>query len=1366
MVSPSSPGSESALPRRWQWLRSSARVAAAVVLLLWGLLLAAWLTLHWVILPHIDEWRPRIEGLASEAIGLKLSIGAIHVQSGGWVPAFELRDLRLFDRDGREALHLGRVHTALAPQSLLAMTLRFEQVLIDGARLELRRDRGGRWHVAGLDWDGHVGSGDTRARNWFLQQHEFVVRNAELHWVDESSGAAPLVLTQLDLVLRNGLRQHALRLDATPPPEWGQRFTLRGRFSQPLLAPAGEWRRWSGTLFAEFPQVDAAQLRRHLVLPLEFGEGDGALRAWLELSDGMPLRATLDFALRAVSLQLAASLQRLDLQQLQGRLDAERDAAGIRLRARDLSFLTGDGLAWPAGDLSLAWRQPQNLREPWGPSTTATGGEVAGQGLNLDTLARIAERTPLGEPLRALLASLAPRGTLDSLKARWTGALDRPTSYQVDATLSQLALRAAAEPDGASPGRPGLRQAGLQLSANERGGTARLSIEDGAIVFPGLWEQPEVALDELQATLSWRIVSAPGQAQGFEVKLSDTRLANADLKGEVEATWRSGAAEGHGRGARFPGTLDLNARLSRARAESVARYLPLGIAAVARQHVRDAVQGGSITAATFKVKGDLADFPFHSVREGELRIALQVRDLNYAFLPGRPEGKGRSAVVSPWPAVEQASGEIEFDRLAMKLNGMRGRIWGYELRDVRGGIADLAAPQKMLVLQGQGRGPAADLLRLARLAPLGARIGTVLETISVNGPSELKLDANVPLGGSLAPELRGSLQLAGNDLRLHPEWPPLLGLRGGIDFSPQGLVLRPLQARLLGGDASVEGSVGFDGALRVSAQGTATAEALRNAPQPASLAGIGSVLRGQAAWRGTWSVAEGRSDVTLQSNLVGLQIDLPAPLSKAQAATVLPLRLQLSPLAEPGSRNLDSLQFELGDLLKARFQRDVSGPEPRVQRGSVAVLDTLPPLPAAGVTASLNLGRVDVDAWQALAERGGVAAVEPAAGGYLPQTVQLRAEELRSGSRYLSHVEATLNSQRPPAEPGWKASLKADQLAGDVEYQPPRGNAPAGRVTARLQRLAVPQSEVSTVESLLSQPPQGVPALDIVVDEFELRGRKLGRLQVLAVNRQLPGRAGQREWQLDKLDLDVPEAQLRASGRWAAAGSRRMALDFKLALADSGAFLERLGAGQALRGGKGELQGQLSWAGSPLTLDYPSLEGQLRLDIDAGQFLHADPGSARLLGVLSLRSLPRRLSLDFRDLFQEGFAFDSIDGDIQVARGVAATDSLRMAGAQATVLMQGSADLRNETQDLRVLVVPNFDATGAALATMAINPAIGLGTLFAQWALREPLIAAGTSELHISGSWADPQVQRIERRLDAPAPARGDAEPRARRPPG
>ena len=57
-----------------------------------------------------------------------------------------------------------------------------------------------------------------------------------------------------------------------------------------------------------------------------------------------------------------------------------------------------------------------------------------------------------------------------------------------------------------------------------------------------------------------------------------------------------------------------------------------------------------------------------------------------------------------------------------------------------------------------------------------------------------------------------------------------------------------------------------------------------------------------------------------------------------------------------------------------------------------------------------------------------------------------------------------------------------------------------------------------------------------------------------------------------------------------------------------------------------------------------------------------DPGIAKLLGVLSLQSLPRRLTLDFRDIFQQGFAFDGIDGDVKIGQGQATTRNLRMRG--------------------------------------------------------------------------------------------------------
>jgi uncharacterized protein YhdP len=211
-------------------------------------------------------------------------------------------------------------------------------------------------------------------------------------------------------------------------------------------------------------------------------------------------------------------------------------------------------------------------------------------------------------------------------------------------------------------------------------------------------------------------------------------------------------------------------------------------------------------------------------------------------------------------------------------------------------------------------------------------------------------------------------------------------------------------------------------------------------------------------------------------------------------------------------------------------------------------------------------------------------------------------------------------------------------------------------------------------------------------------------------------------------------------------------LDFTLDLADSGAFLDRLGFAGTLKGGKGRLGGQVSWAGSPLAFHVPSLDGKLNVALDDGQFLKAGPGAARLLSVLSLQSLPRRLALDFRDVFQEGFAFDNVGGDVAINDGVASTRNLRLRGVQAVVLMEGRADLQRETQDLRVVVVPEINAGTASLAYAVINPAVGLGSFVAQYLLRKPLMAASTREFTVQGSWAEPKVERVERAPDAPLP--------------
>ncbi len=1338
--------------RPLRWTRRCMRWAVVSLLLLCTLLLAAWLTLHWAILPQLDRWRAPLEQQASKALGLKAEIGRLEAEPGAWLPALTLHDLRLSDAQGRTALRLPEVKAVLSLRSLYALELRFAQLLISKPELELRRDKSGRIFVAGLDIaEGERASDGAELADWFFSQPEFVIRQGRIRWVDEKRQAPPLELSGLDLVMRNGLLHHDVRLDATPPAAWGQALSLRGRFKQALLSRPSEFQRWSGELFADLPRADVRELRRYLDLPFELSEGDGALRAWAEIREGQPQALTLDMALRSVRMRLSPRVDVLDLGGIAGRLELRRSGAQLTLAAKQLGFELDDRLVWPRSDWSLSVTEEQ--AGPRGVSRDVTqapapggivGGELKAQHLDLDLLARIATKLPLGEQLRQLIDDIAPQGVLSELSAGWEGSLDAPRRYRARGQLQQFSMQAQAGADAVHVGRPGLDGASLRFEATERGGQAQLHIAEGSVVFPGVFEAPRIPLQRLSAQLDWRIEP---RAQGLpliELKASEVSVANEDLLGELEATWRTGSGAGVGRGGRLPGLLELNGRLSEAKAAAVWRYLPLGVGDQARHYVRDAVLDGTASNVQFRSRGDLWDFPYDRSKDGQFRISAQARDVLLAYVPSRAAREGGPAWESPWPVMERVQAELLFDRGSMSIRNGRAQVLGYELGNVHGGIKDLIHHQ-VLELEGSGRGPASELIRFVNVSPVGRWTGNALATASSNGNAGLKLNLQMPLDHVDATQIKGSVQLQGNDLRLRPDVPLLGAARGRVDFDHKGLQIVGGQAQVLGAEASFEGGSQKDGSLRFTGQGTATAEGLRRASEIGLLSRLGSFMSGQAAYRLQLGIRGGATEITVQSSLQGLGVDLPAPLRK-EADASLPLLYQ----TQAAGPQRDELRLDVGTLLHAQYQRDTSDPEaPRVLRGALAVEDRLPALPDSGVLFQARLGRVQADPWLAVeSQLMGGAAGGTGEGGYGPSRIQLQAQQLLAGGRAINKLSATLN--RADAW-SWRGTLDAEQLAGQVEW---RDNAApqGGRLFARLSRLSLPKSEADSVSQLLDKSDAQVPALDVVVDDFELRGKRLGRLEVEA-QLQGPRLPGGREWKLNRLQLKSPDATLSATGQWKAESGqsqRRTQLDWQLDVADAGKLLERMGQGQVLRNGRGKLHGQLGWQGSPLSPDYASMAGKLNVALDAGQFLKADPGVGRLLGVLSLQSLPRRLLLDFRDVFAEGFAFDSFEGDVRIERGLARSENLRMRGVQALVLMDGRADLARETQDLRVLVVPQVNAGGASLAYAAINPAIGLGTFLAQLLLRKPMAAAGTSEFHVTGTWESPKVEEVPHKGGVP----------------
>ncbi|MEY4294454.1 MAG: hypothetical protein RLY82_142, partial [Pseudomonadota bacterium] len=266
------------------------KITAALSKLLLGLAMAAWLmfglawiALHWVIVPRIGELRPRLEIETSKVLGVPVKIGGISAKSVGIIPSFELKDIALLDSAGREALKLPRILASVSPASLLHFSA--EQILIESPELNIRRDASGKLTIAGLDFskdDKNTGGG----ADWFFSQPEFAIRNGVVHWVDEMPNGAlgvppPLTLRQVDFVSRNPLNKHELRLDATPPANWGDRFSWRGLFTQSLLsADKGNLKAWSGKIFTDFSKIDVSEISRYIKLDGQSGRGVGALKAW------------------------------------------------------------------------------------------------------------------------------------------------------------------------------------------------------------------------------------------------------------------------------------------------------------------------------------------------------------------------------------------------------------------------------------------------------------------------------------------------------------------------------------------------------------------------------------------------------------------------------------------------------------------------------------------------------------------------------------------------------------------------------------------------------------------------------------------------------------------------------------------------------------------------------------------------------------------------------------------------------------------------------------------------------------------------------------------------------------------------------
>jgi len=1260
--------------------RIALRIAAALALAALVVFALTVAVLRYGVFPRIDDFREDIARSVSRASGMTVTIADVAAGWQGLRPQLALAGVRIADRRGKAAFALERADIAVSWWSLLAGDLRFSDVDLYSPAIDLRRGADGLIYLADRPLGGDAGGDEGAFADWLLAQPRLAIHNATLSWQDEKAGAPPVALRGVEIAMRKQGRRHRIGLNATPPPELAARLDVRADLA---FAHEGEAWKAAGTIYVQTDRADVARLRSHLPMPDTLKSATGGLRLWLEIEPGRVREVVADLDLRGVRAQLAQDALPLGLESLAGRVVYRAEADGFHAGTQGLRFRTASGLEAAAGVFSITLGRD---------AKGGARGEVRADGIDLKIAAALLDYLPVPREAKAQVLRFAPRGRLLDSTLVWSGESPaRATTLSVKARFEDVAVNAV----DSIPGATGLTG---ELEGDEKGGLLRIASRGFTFDAQQLFAAP-LAFDTFDAEARWKRL-----AEGLEVRVLDARLANADVALTASGTWQS-VAEKPGR--RSPGRVNLKGVVERARIPAAPGYLP-NMLAETRAWLAKSLEAGELSGGRFEIEGDLWDFPFKGGQGGR-------------FLAESPVAGGRLRYHPAWPAVDAIHGDLRLANEAIELRATRATVYETRLAKTRARIANVAADPPVLELDGEVETTGRDSVRFLRETPLVDGPGAFTRAVAIEGEARARIRLLYPLWGRDPIRVNGEYGFEGATASVGRNL-SMTGIRGTLAFTESTVSAPALAGTMFGQPAQLRITSPGDGTVLTQVEGRLDAGALAGfVPQAFSRR-----MAGATEWKAKVASGAEGTELRVESSLAGLAIGLPVPFAKA-AGEARALAVTIRHLGS----DREETRAALEGGVHARITRSGSRESPRWQ----AALKFGAPPETEPVRDGLWLygaaERFDLDAWRAALDAPAPADVAP---GAVP-ALELKGMDLAIGTLHYTGREFRQMQANLVREEGeWRGTLSSPALSGQVAYDP-RGR---GRVKARLARfqLATAREGESGPEPA-SPADDTLPDLDVVAERFDFRGRWLGRLEFAA-------RQEGADWRIDRLDITNPHARFVSSGLWRRTGAGPVTrLDLKLDSSNLNLLLAQFGHGDQVSRGEARLEGQLVWPGYPYEFAPARLSGQFRLEASKGQFARIEPGAGKLLGLLSLQSIPRRVTFDFRDVFSEGFAFDRMAGDVKLARGILVTRDFEIAGPSALVSLAGEVSLPQETQNLTLRVVPEVGEGVAIAATVLGTPVMGLTTLLLQKLLQNPLGKAVSYEYLVTGSWDNPTVTRL-----------------------
>ena len=1125
-----------------------------------------------------------------------------------------------------------------------------------------------------------------------------------LHGIPKTSGEASmgalgaLVLADVRLALNDPA--HALNLDLRIPE---LRVSNRGRITRvqgrigyadtpvpPVTLVADiDLGADAGQLYLTGDQLDLARmLSAQAPAGIRVMAGRADARLWARWQQSriddvrLILHAQDSMLAAAVPVELSTGLSVVPQTTLQS----------VQLAARWLSSAQGD---WTL-DVADARVTRNGIAYPPLRATLTRSGDAeprlqaAFSGLPLEPVASVAGLSDtLPAPLRHWLYLGNPHGELAA-----TVDFSSSEDYSVDVTLNAVGVQGVKK-------IPGIQRLDARLQGDAAGLLLSVPQQTVRLDYPHVFRQPLLMSRFVGDIIAW-----PDE-DGWNVQTPSLQFTGEGYQGEAVGSVQLPHDEGSP-------LLDVSARVSQAEVIASKLFWPVNVMPPAAvRWLDDALLDGRVTGGRLVFRGELAHWPFADL-SGRFEARAEIEDLRLAYL-------------DDWPAGEQLSLVANFINDGMHVDLQGGKAMQLAIDSATASIPTFSHAVLDLKVASHGSGPA--MLDFLRNTSIGHRYADYLSTLGIGGSGRIGFTLRVPLKHHEQLALDGKVDLVAADLD-ESAWDVHLGqATGAVNFREGGVRAPDLKVILDGHPAQLGLAIGSevadpDHALEVRLSGLLPASSV--------FAGLPEIapalqrLSGASDWRvavDVGSAGGGHSAskrVRVESDLRGTAIDLPAPLGKpADAAWLFELSLELPYAGQVFSARL-------GEVVTAQGRLPAPG-VPFAAQLQFGESDGKLTLPSHGVQISGKVAALDVGGWMEL----GAAVIDGNAGDDLFQGMRLDIGDLYLATHHFGAVALEVSSDAAGSRIGFGGAA----IEGEISV--PREDLARRGIAARLKHLHWPVSAddaAASPVSLTSIAPASVPPLHVWVGDLRFGNTRLGEVRL----ETFP--SGDR-MRIDQLVSKSASLDIQARGSWTGtAGHDQSQLVIDLNSPSIGRMLEAFGFAGVIDGGSAFAKLSAQWPGSPLAFDLAHVDGTLDIEVEKGRILDVDPGAGRLIGLLSLQEIPRRLALDFSDLFRSGLTFNAITGQFTLRDGSAYTDNLRITSPAADIAIRGRTGLRDRDYDQQMTVTPHAGVTLPVVGALAGGPVGAAAGLVVQGLLNKQINQATRSQYHVGGSWDKPDI--------------------------